>query len=197
MNLTPRKKGVEIEGGEGKEVVHGDGEKVDGWVGGEDGGGALGQRSAAEPGTESGDGYRASWAIIGAESSFFSFFFSSLFFQRVILIWERQLVFAARAYLATRGGDAAADGAMHHGAASAHRGVQRRSLGWCKREGWGKGGPEQGEGQDDGGTVREPAEERHGRTRVGHSPTPKSRPTSRPSFPDHTDAYPYRRLARG
>lgn len=64
------------------EVVHGDGEKVDGWGGGEDGGGALGgQRSAAEPGTESGDGYRGSSAIIGAESSFFSFFFSSLFFD--------------------------------------------------------------------------------------------------------------------
>jgi len=43
-----------------------------------DGGGALGQRSAAEPGTESGDGYRGSSAIIGAESS--SFFPSSSFF---------------------------------------------------------------------------------------------------------------------
>jgi len=32
------------------------------------------------------------------------------------LIWERQFVFAARAYLVTRRGDAAAS-AMHHGAA--------------------------------------------------------------------------------
>lgn len=36
------------------------------------------------------------------------FFFFLLFFRRVILIWERQFVFAARAYLVTRGGDAAA-----------------------------------------------------------------------------------------
>lgn len=40
--------------------------------------------------------------------SFFFFFSSPFFFRRVILIWERQFVFAARVYSATRRGDAAA-----------------------------------------------------------------------------------------
>lgn len=44
------------------EVVHGDGEKVDGWGGGEDGGGALGQRSAAEEAEEN-RGQRAETVI--------------------------------------------------------------------------------------------------------------------------------------
>jgi len=108
------------------------------------------RQSAARPGTESGDGYRGSSAIIGAESSFFSFLsFSPLFFRRVILIWERQFVFAARAYLVTRRGNAAAS-AMHHGAAriegytSAHRECER--IAWCGRESEGDG---RGGGQEE------------------------------------------------
>lgn len=64
------------------EVVHGDGEKVNGW------GGGRRRRWCARPAigggkprTESGDGYRGSSAIIGAESSFFSLLFFFPFFS--------------------------------------------------------------------------------------------------------------------
>lgn len=158
------------------------------------------RRSAARSGTESGDGYRGSSAIIGAESSFFFLpFLFPLFFRRVILIWERQFVFAARAYLVTRRGDAAAS-AMHHGAAriegymSARREGER--IAWRGRATEGRARGRTGGGTRDGPRERE-RERRSDRTVPRHSVVPlrrKAAPLHGPSSPDDAVSNPFHRF---
>jgi hypothetical protein len=104
----------------------------------------------------------------------------------VILIWERQFVFAARAYLAARGGDAAAD-RRDASRRSAHRGVTTSP---ARRPAWRGGGVSDRHGERARGRRRDGARAERGEAigrypvmRVGHSPTPKSRPTRRLSLP--------------
>lgn len=104
------------------------------------------------------------------------------------MIWERQFVFAARAYLVTRRGDAAAAAAsaMHHGAAriegytSASREECER-IAWCGRE----TGGDEGEGEDRRRKARRPERKREREEMrsdssppLDRSPTPKGRPTA-------------------
>lgn len=100
-------------------------------------------RSAAEPGTESGDGYRGSSAIIGAESSSFfpssSFFFPFFFSTSDIDLGEAVRIRGTSVPRDSRRRRRRRRRRRDASRRSAHRGARRRPLGdrLGRREGGG------------------------------------------------------------